>query len=106
MFIKPPLFFHHAPKLAFLQRCTETLISCAIQPQKVSHLAKMVNSPETLGFPLRVGTFKPREAKRSRLECSFSIGSQEALNLWLQGLQYQSAYTILEMGKWFRIQLP
>lgn len=46
----------------------------------------MVNSPESLSFTLGVGTFKPGEAKGTRLERPVCVGAQKGLDFRLNGL--------------------
>lgn len=46
----------------------------------------MVNPPESLSFPLGVGTFKPGKAKSTRLESPVCVGAQKRLDFRLASL--------------------
>jgi hypothetical protein len=53
------------------------LRALTIQAQEISHLAEMINPPESFRLAIRISTYEPRKAKGSLLECPIRVGHQK-----------------------------
>jgi hypothetical protein len=58
-----------------------------IQTQEISHLAKMINAPESLRLAIRICTNKPGKTKSSFLESPVRIRHKQSLDIRLAHLQ-------------------
>lgn len=75
-------------KFSLLEQNIEGIVQAFVQPQKVCHSSKMIDTPESLHLPLGISTLEPRKTERPGVESRFCVSVQDCFRLVIELLEY------------------